>query len=88
MVPGATQLGGIGLQLMDAVLGWSPPTTFQERKELLLNCVFNSGWCRTCVCCTGEGEARGVEGQVQQLLADAQDPEKLSKMYVGWAAWL
>lgn len=35
----------------------------------------------------GEGEARGVEGQVQQLLADAQDPDKLSRMYIGWQAW-
>lgn len=35
----------------------------------------------------GEGEARGVEGQVQQLLADAQDSDKLSKMYIGWQAW-
>ncbi len=29
-----------------------------------------------------------MEGQVQQLLTDAQDPENLSKMYVGWAAWM
>lgn len=36
----------------------------------------------------GDGEARGVEGQVQQLLHDAQDPDFLSRMYVGWAAWL
>ena len=36
----------------------------------------------------GEGEARSVEGQVQQLLHDAQDPEKLSRMYVGWASWV
>lgn len=36
----------------------------------------------------GDGEARAVEGQVQQLLTDAQDPENLSKMYVGWAAWM
>ena len=34
------------------------------------------------------GEARSVEGQVQQLLHDAQDPEKLSRMYVGWASWV
>ena len=34
-----------------------------------------------------EGEARGVEGQVQQLLADAQDPDKLSRHYIGWQAW-
>ena len=36
----------------------------------------------------GEGEARSVEGHVQQLLHDAQDPEKLSRMYVGWASWV
>ncbi|KAK9806879.1 hypothetical protein WJX72_005975 [[Myrmecia] bisecta] len=36
----------------------------------------------------GEGEGRGVEGQVQQLLHDAQDPDKLCRMYVGWAAWM
>ena len=32
----------------------------------------------------GEGEARGVEGQVQQLFQDAQDPEILAKAFVGW----
>lgn len=36
----------------------------------------------------GEGEARGVEGQVQQLLADAQDPDKLCRMYIGWQSWV
>ena len=52
-----------------------------------------------CICCchshplwlpwlAGEGEARSVEGQVQQLLLDAQDPDKLCRMYAGWAAWL
>ena len=34
------------------------------------------------------GEFRGVEGQVQQLLQDAQDPEKLCRMFAGWAAWV
>jgi serine-protein kinase ATM len=29
-----------------------------------------------------------VEGQVQQLLQEAQDPDKLCKMFVGWSAWL
>ena len=29
-----------------------------------------------------------MEGQVQQLLLDAQDPDKLCRMYTGWAAWL
>ena len=38
--------------------------------------------------CTGQGESRGIKGQVQQLLQDAQDPDKLCKMYVGWSAWL
>jgi ataxia telangiectasia mutated family protein len=33
-------------------------------------------------------ELRSVEGQVQQLLQDAQDPEKLCVMYPGWAAWV
>ena len=36
----------------------------------------------------GEGDARGVEGQVRQLLAEAQDPELLCRMYAGWAPWL
>lgn len=36
----------------------------------------------------GEGEARGIEGQVQSLLQEAQDPERLCRMFVGWAAWL
>jgi hypothetical protein len=37
---------------------------------------------------TGEGEARGVEGQVHQLLHDARNADNLCRMYVGWAAWL
>eukprot|EP00884_Botryococcus_braunii_P019002 jgi/Botrbrau1/5786/Bobra.0155s0009.1 len=37
---------------------------------------------------SGEGEARGVEGQVHQLLHDARDADNLCRMYVGWAAWL
>ncbi len=39
-------------------------------------------------CCAGQGESRGVKGQVQQLLQDAQSADKLCKMYVGWSAWL
>jgi len=35
-----------------------------------------------------EGEIRSVEGQVQQLLHDAQDEDNLSMMYHGWAAWV
>ena len=35
----------------------------------------------------GDGEVLGVEGQVQQLLVDAQDGDKLVKMFVGWAPW-
>eukprot|EP00958_Prasinococcus_capsulatus_P000238 scaffold18_cov401-Prasinococcus_capsulatus_cf.AAC.18 len=34
------------------------------------------------------GEQRGVEGQVAQLISDAQDPRNLSAMFVGWAMWL
>ena len=29
-----------------------------------------------------------VEGQVHKLVRDATDPAKLSKMYIGWSAWL
>lgn len=36
----------------------------------------------------GDGEARAVEGQVQQLLTDAQDPDKLCVTFAGWAPWL
>jgi ataxia telangiectasia mutated family protein len=36
----------------------------------------------------GEGEARGVEGQVQELLHQAMEAERLGKMYIGWAAYL
>ena len=38
--------------------------------------------------CAGQGESRGVKGQVQQLLQDAQNADMLCKMYVGWSAWL
>ena len=36
----------------------------------------------------GGGEARTVEGQVQQLLQEAQDPDRLCRMFPGWAPWL
>ena len=37
--------------------------------------------------CSGS-EPRSEEGQVQWLLQDAWDPEKLCAMYAGWAAWV
>ena len=36
----------------------------------------------------GDGAARGVGAQVRALARDAADPDKLARMYVGWAAWL
>lgn len=36
----------------------------------------------------GEGGARSVAGQVSQLLDEAQDPQRLCRMYAGWAAWM
>ncbi|KAK7852517.1 serine/threonine-protein kinase atm [Quercus suber] len=35
-----------------------------------------------------EGEMRSVRGQVQQLIQDAIDPERLCHMFPGWGAWL
>jgi hypothetical protein len=35
-----------------------------------------------------DGELRSIQGQVQQLLHDAQDPYRLASMYPGWAAWV
>ncbi|KAJ4840216.1 hypothetical protein Tsubulata_002970 [Turnera subulata] len=35
-----------------------------------------------------EGELRSVQGQVQQLIQDAIDPERLCQMFPGWGAWL
>ncbi len=34
------------------------------------------------------GDRRSVQGQVQQLLRQAQDVDKLSVMYCGWGPWL
>lgn len=34
------------------------------------------------------GEMRSLQGQVHQLVQDAQDPERLSHMFPGWGAWL
>ena len=54
-----------------------------------MSCRMATRICPDCHCCAvGEGEARGVEGQVQQLMADAQDRDKLCKMYIGWQAWV
>jgi ataxia telangiectasia mutated family protein len=36
----------------------------------------------------GEGEPLGVPAQVDVLLAEAQDPELLCRMFVGWSAWM
>jgi ataxia telangiectasia mutated family protein len=35
-----------------------------------------------------DGELRSIEGQVQQLIQDARDPDKLCRLYPGWAAWV
>ncbi|KAL2608088.1 hypothetical protein R1flu_026661 [Riccia fluitans] len=35
-----------------------------------------------------EGEMRSLQGQVQQLIHDAQDPERLSQLFPGWGAWV
>eukprot|EP00899_Mesostigma_viride_P015595 jgi/Mesvir1/24036/Mv10774-RA.1 len=35
-----------------------------------------------------EGEARGIQGQVQQLLQQAMDPDRLCRLFPGWAPWL
>lgn len=68
-----------------AVLGWPgvchvmpPPVVLAGLRRQHVLC-FSAN--------TGEGEARGVGGQVQQLLADAQDPDKLCRLYIGWQAW-
>ncbi|XP_060670261.1 serine/threonine-protein kinase ATM [Ziziphus jujuba] len=34
------------------------------------------------------GEMRSVHGQVQQLIQDAIDPERLCLMFPGWGAWM
>ncbi|XP_031372225.1 serine/threonine-protein kinase ATM isoform X2 [Punica granatum] len=34
------------------------------------------------------GEMRSLHGQVQQLIQDAIDPERLCQMFPGWGAWL
>ncbi|KAJ6838585.1 serine/threonine-protein kinase ATM [Iris pallida] len=35
-----------------------------------------------------EGEMRSVQGQVQQLIQDAIDTDRLCQMFPGWGAWL
>ncbi|KAL8141962.1 hypothetical protein V2J09_014994 [Rumex salicifolius] len=35
-----------------------------------------------------EGEMRSLHGQVQQLIQDATDSERMCQMFPGWAAWL
>ncbi|KAJ0962868.1 hypothetical protein J5N97_027990 [Dioscorea zingiberensis] len=35
-----------------------------------------------------EGELRSVQGQVQQLIQDAIDVDRLCQMFPGWGAWL
>ncbi|CAM6085267.1 unnamed protein product [Calypogeia fissa] len=35
-----------------------------------------------------EGEMRSLQGQVHQLIQDAQDPERLSQLFPGWGAWV
>ncbi|KAF9625359.1 hypothetical protein IFM89_022141 [Coptis chinensis] len=35
-----------------------------------------------------EGEMRSVHGQVQQLIQDAIDPDRLCQMFPGWGSWL
>ncbi|KAL2936046.1 Serine/threonine-protein kinase ATM [Bienertia sinuspersici] len=35
-----------------------------------------------------DGEMRSVHGQVQQLIQDAIDPERLCHMFPGWGSWM
>ncbi|KAM1451845.1 hypothetical protein ACFX2I_038908 [Malus domestica] len=35
-----------------------------------------------------DGEMRSIHGQVQQLIQDAIDPERLCQLFPGWGAWL
>ena len=35
-----------------------------------------------------DGQPRPVEAQVQQLLQNARDPDKLCRLFPGWAAWV
>ncbi|XP_017218492.1 serine/threonine-protein kinase ATM [Daucus carota subsp. sativus] len=35
-----------------------------------------------------EGEMRSVHGQVQQLIQDAIDPDRLCHMFPGWGSWM
>lgn len=35
-----------------------------------------------------EGEMRSVHGQVQQLIQDAIDPDRLCEMFPGWGSWM
>jgi len=37
---------------------------------------------------TEDGASRSVAGQVQKLVQEARDPDKLCRMYVGWSAFL
>lgn len=37
---------------------------------------------------TEDGASRSVAGQVQKLIQEARDPDKLCRMYVGWSAFL
>lgn len=34
------------------------------------------------------GGLLSVEGQVKQLIKEAQDPERLCRMFSGWGAWI
>ena len=35
-----------------------------------------------------EGVVLGVEGQINYLIRKAQDPANLSRIFVGWQAWV
>jgi ataxia telangiectasia mutated family protein len=35
-----------------------------------------------------DSEPRSVEGQVQQLIQEARDPDKLCRLFAGWAPWV
>jgi phosphatidylinositol kinase/protein kinase (PI-3 family) len=35
-----------------------------------------------------DGKVLSVEAHVHELISQASDPKRLSKMYIGWAAYL
>ncbi len=67
----------------DPLCEWSRKSSAKDNGEVHLRTIYNKLNGRVTV-----GLPLGIEGQVDDLIDQARDVTNLSKMYIGWAAYM